>query len=279
MIVIKIGGAVDVDYRDFCLDVLHTVAGPEHGGLGERVVIVHGGGAATDALAEQLGHPPKYITSPSGHVSRYTDRQTLEIFVQATALINRVLVERLHAIGVHAIGLSGIDGRLMEARRKEAIRSVENGRKRIIRDDWTGAVTNVNDALLHTLICAGYIPVIAPLAISDRGEMLNVDGDRAAAGLASAVGAHTLLLLSNVAGLLGSFPDEGTLIKQLDRPELPTAMEWAQGRMKKKVLAAQEAMQRGVQTVIIGDGRSATPIRAALNGAGTTIRNDDRGRP
>ncbi len=265
MLVIKIGGAAGVSHAGLCRDI------QELWHAGRRMVIVHGGSAETDALAERLHHPPRLITTPSGHVSRYTDRATLEIFAMATARINRGLVERLQALGVNALGLSGIDGRLLRARRKEAIRSVEHGRVRIIRDDWTGTVTDVNVALLRSLIDSGYLPVIAPLAISERGEMLNVDGDRAAAAIAGALRAETLLLLSNVAGLLRDFPDESSLVTHLSHHELESAMAWAQGRMKKKILGAQEAFAAGVSRVMIGDGRRESPVQDALNGHGTRI--------
>ncbi len=101
--------------------------------------------------------------------------------------------------------------------------------------------------------------------------MLNVDGDRAAAVVAGALGAGTLLLLSNVAGLLRSYPDETSLVDTLDAAALPEAMEWAQGRMKKKLLAAKEAIERGVERVVIGDGRRAQPVGDALAGMGTVI--------
>lgn len=265
MLVIKIGGASGLDHAALCDDIrrLHEA--------GERIVVVHGGSAETDALAERLDHPARFVTAPSGHVSRYTDRHTLEIFAMATARINRTLVERLQAIGVNAIGLSGLDGRLLTARRKDAIRSVENGRVRIVHDDWTGSVSQVNDGLLRVLLEAGYVPIVAPLAISERGEMLNVDGDRAAAAIAGALQADRLLLLSNVIGLMRRFPDESTLIPTIDRDQIEAAESWAQGRMKKKIMGAREALEQGVKAVIIGDGRSDKPIGAALAGAGTHI--------
>jgi acetylglutamate/LysW-gamma-L-alpha-aminoadipate kinase len=265
MLVIKIGGAAGLDHDALCRDIATLWE------RGERMVIVHGGGAETDALAERLDHPPRFITTPSGHTSRYTDRHTLEIFAMATARINRTLVERLQALGVNAIGLSGIDGRALQARRKEAVRSVEGERVRIIRDDWTGTVTGVNAELLHLLIEHGYLPIIAPLALSERGEMLNVDGDRAAAAVAVALQADTLLLLSNVPGLLRHFPDENTLVTRLDRAEIDEAATWAQGRMKKKIMGAAEALNGGVKTVIIGSGQQLEPIQNVVNGAGTTI--------
>jgi acetylglutamate/LysW-gamma-L-alpha-aminoadipate kinase len=265
MLVIKIGGAAGLNHDALCRDIQTLWA------RGERMLIVHGGSAETDTLAQRLDHPPRTITTPSGHTSRYTDRKTLEIFAMATARVNRTLVERLQAFGVNALGLSGIDGRVMQARRKDAVRSVENGRVRIVRDDWTGAVTMVNAELLHLLLGHGYLPVVAPLAISGRGEMLNVDGDRAAAALAGALHADTLLLLSNVAGLMRHFPDQATLVSHVRREEIAAAATWAQGRMKKKIMGAAEALSEGVKQVIIGSGQRTTPIQAALTGDGTTI--------
>ncbi|HEX6292007.1 MAG TPA: [LysW]-aminoadipate kinase, partial [Herpetosiphonaceae bacterium] len=200
--------------------------------------------------------------------------RTLEIFAMATAAINRTLVERLQALGVNAFGLSGLDGRLIVARRKDAIRVVEGGRQRILRDDWTGTPQQVDGALLGLLLDRGYLPVVAPVAASEQGAMLNVDGDRAAAAIAGALHAETLLLLSNVAGLLRRFPDETTLVPQIGRGELERAAEWAQGRMKKKLLGAAEALDAGAARVIIGDGRRDQPIRTALDGAGTAISRE-----
>jgi acetylglutamate/LysW-gamma-L-alpha-aminoadipate kinase len=265
MLVVKIGGAAGLDHTALCNDIQTQWE------AGQRLVVVHGASAETDSLAERLDHPPRFITTPSGHTSRYTDRQTLEIFAMATARTNRTLVEQLQRQGVNALGLSGIDGQLLRARRKEAVRSIEGGRVRIIRDDWTGTVTTVNAILLQMLLDAGYLPVIAPLAISERGEMLNVDGDRAAAAIAGALGADMLMLLSNVAGLMRRFPDESTLVHQIGRDELETAAEWAQGRMKKKIMGAGEALAGGVERVMIGDGRRSSPISDTLAGIGTTI--------
>lgn len=265
MLVIKIGGAAGLDYAALCRDIATLVS------AGEQLVIVHGGSDETNQLAERLDHPPRFVTSVSGQTSRYTDRETLEIFAMATARINRTLVEQLQRLGVNALGLSGIDGRVLTARRKAAIRIVEHGRQRILRDDWTGTPDAVNTDLLHALLAGGYVPVVAPLALGEQGHMLNVDGDRAAARLASALHADTLLLLTNVAGLMRRFPDEATLVRNLDHTELEQAAEWAQGRMKKKLMGAAEALQRDVKTVIIGDGRRATPISDALDGMGTTI--------
>ncbi len=236
-------------------------------------MLVHGGSAEANALGERLGQPPRFITSPSGYSSRYTDRQTLEVFLMAVnGKVNSLLVEQLQQLGVNALGLSGLDGRLITAGRKEAIQSVENGKRKIIRDDYTGKIEQVNAALLHTLLEGGYLPVIAPLAAGKAGEALNVDADRAAAMVAAALQADTLLLLTAAPGLLRRFPDESTLVRRLPPADLPAALEMAQGRMKKKVLSAEEALQGGVRRVIIADGRVAQPIAAALAGQGTHIQ-------
>ncbi len=182
-VVVKIGGAAGLDLDALCQDI----AARWH--AGERIVLVHGGSDATNTLAEQLGHPPRMVTSPSGHASRYTDRRTLEIFAMATAGLNRSLVEQLQGLGVPAWGISGVDGRLLRARRKAAIRIVEDGKVRILRDDWTGTSNAADGAMLGMLLGAGYLPVIAPIAAGENGEMLNVDGDRAAAVVAGALGA------------------------------------------------------------------------------------------
>lgn len=266
MLVIKIGGAAGVNLAAICADVAALV------GQGERVVLVHGGSDETNRLSEQLGHPPRFITSPSGFTSRYTDRTTLEIFAMVTAgKINTVLVEALQRQGVNALGLSGVDGRLLVAKRKEAVRAVENGRVRVIHDDHTGTIQAVNTGLLHLLLEVGYTPVVAPLALSPEGVALNVDADRAASAIAGALRADSLILLTNVPGLLGHFPDESTLIPRLERARLEESLHFAQGRMKKKVLGAGEALEQGVGRVILADGRVSAPVQRALAGQGTVI--------
>ena len=266
MIVVKVGGGAGIDYDALCADIA------ELGKAGRRLVLVHGGSHETNLLAERLGHPPRFVTSPSGYSSRYTDRETLEIFMMAYAgKMNKLIVERLQRLGVGAVGLSGLDGRVLEGQRKAAIRIVEDGKQKILRDDWTGTVERVNGGLLRLLLEAGYLPVVAPLASSYAGEAVNVDGDRAAAAVAAALGAETLLLLSNVPGLLRAFPDEASLIPRIARAEVEEYLPVAQGRMKKKVLGAAEALAGGVGRVILGDARSAQPISKALAGAGTVI--------
>ena len=113
-----------------------------------------------------------------------------------------------------------------------------------------------------------HVPVLPPMASSDDG-LLNVDGDRAAAAVAGALGADTLVILSNVRGLYRDFPDEESFVSRVEFAQLGTALNWAQGRMKRKVLAAQEALAQGVTRVVIADGRGSSAVSRALAGEGT----------
>jgi acetylglutamate/LysW-gamma-L-alpha-aminoadipate kinase len=267
MIVVKAGGNGNLDMEAICTDVARLVE------QGEQVVLVHGGSHETNVISEKLGHPPRFVTSVSGHVSRYTDRETLEIFAMVTAgRINKLLVERLQQLGVNAIGLSGLDGRLLEGKRKGTLRIVENGKRKVLRGEYSGVIERVNAGLLKALVDAGYVPVVAPLAISYESEALNVDGDRVAAAIGAALKAEKVIILSNVPGLLRDFPDESTLIPHIPLEQAEEHLErYAQGRMKRKILGAVEALYDGVGQVVIADGRVAQPLQRALARQGTVI--------
>src|SRR6266542_6491238 len=130
IIVVKLGGTDGVDFSAICNDAVELLK------QGKRLVFVHGGSAEANALGEAVGAPPKMITSPSGYTSRYTDRKTLEIFAMAVnGKVNTLLVEQLPMLGVNALGLSGVDGKLLQATRKDSVQSLENGKRKIIRDD------------------------------------------------------------------------------------------------------------------------------------------------
>lgn len=268
MIVIKIGGGAGVDLDAVCADVAELRR------QGQSVIVVHGTSDAANTLAEKLGVPARTLQSPSGYVSRYTDPETLEVYTMAAVgQVNVGIVGRLQALGVNAIGLNGLDGKLMQANRKDAVRAIdpETGRQRIVRDDFTGKIESINGDLLRLLVENGYTPVIAPLAIGAECERLNVDGDRAAAMVAGAVGAETCIILTNVPGLMANFPDEASVIGHIPAEGVAKAIEIAGGRMKKKVLAAQEALELGVTRVILADSRKPQPIQAAVKGIGTVI--------
>lgn len=266
MLVIKVGGSRGIAYDAVCADLADLYR------RGERFVLVHGGSHETNLVSEKLGKPPRFVTSVSGYESRFTDRETLEIFEMVyCGKVNKAIVETLQAAGVQAIGLSGIDGRLMEGVRKESVTFVEDGKKKVLHGDYTGKVDTVNAGLIRLLLDAGYALAICPPAISRDHIAINVDGDRAAARIAEALGAERLLILSNVPGLLRDVDDERSLVTRIDRSEIDACMEFARGRMKKKMMAAREALDAGVGQIVLGDARIDHPVLNALAGRGTVI--------
>ncbi len=266
MIVLKIGGSEGLNY-DFIADDIAALVNE-----GQPLIVIHGGSALTNKVAEQLGHPPQFVTSVSGFTSRRTDRRTLEIFEMVyCGQMNKGLVEKLQTRGIRAVGLSGLDGRIWEGPRKDVIKVIQKGRKRVIRDDYTGKVEQVNTTLLQSLLDGGYLPVLTPPAASYDGEAINVDGDRAAAATAAAFQAEALVILSNVPGLLENFPDEASLIRHIPAAKIDQFMSVAEDRMKKKVMGAQEALAEGIGRIIFADGRIEQPVRQALAGEGTVI--------
>lgn len=274
MLVVKLGGAAGIEpaalIKDLALYLKST--GTQPGSAGRQVVLVHGGSAAADELSLALGRRPQHYVSPSGVRSRYTDRAAIEVLLMACAgRLNKLLVEALQREGVNAVGLTGLDGRLLTGPRKQAVKAVVDGRTVVLRDDYSGRLAAVNTGLLHLLLTAGYTPVISSLALSEAGEALNLDADRVAAGVAAALGAAALVFLTNVPGLLRDPADAATLIARIPASNLTHFEGVAQGRMKKKLLAAAEAVAGGVERVIIADARRPQPLTLALAGEGTVI--------
>ena len=273
IIVVKVGGSQGIDYDAVCQDIAELTRS------GKRMILVHGGSSQTNDVATALGHPPKFITSPSGYTSRFSDKKTLEIFKMVyCGQMNKMIVEKLQALGINAVGLSGMDGGLWRGPRKKAVHAVdENGKKRVVRDNFTGKVTTVNVELIEMLLNAGYLPVLTPPAISEEGDAINVDGDRASAQTAKSLHAETLIILSNIPGVLTNFPDETSLLRQIEFDQIDeVAQTSAQGRMRIKLLGAKEALQGGVGKVVLGDARVPNPISNALNDQGTVITQNQQ---
>jgi acetylglutamate/LysW-gamma-L-alpha-aminoadipate kinase len=258
--VIKLGGGAGVEHSAALRNLAERARG------GERWVLVHGASDAANRLGDELGHPARTLTSPGGHTSRYTDPRTLDIFRMAVGAVNQQISAELATYGGGAVGLAGPG--VIRARRKSALRTVQDGHPVVVRDDYSGKITGVDSPLLLLLCESGLIPVIGPLALGDQGECLNVDGDLAAAAIAAALGAERLVILSNVPGLLRDVADPASLTREIDLQNLDAFESYAQGRMKKKLLAAQTAH---AGRVILAGSHGERPLDAALAGGGTHI--------
>jgi [amino group carrier protein]-L-2-aminoadipate 6-kinase len=235
-------------------------------------VLVHGGSDRIDRLGESMGRPSEYLTSPSGVVSRRSDPAHLEVLVLALAGgVQTDLVAALARRGTRALGLSGVDGGLLLARRKEGMRAVVDGRTVRVTNDRSGTIERVDADLLRAVLARGLVPVVGPPAITSDGEVVNVDADRAAARVAGALGAEALVLLTNVAGLLRDRSDPGSVVRSVARSEIESVLPLAEGRMRKKVLAAREALELGVPRAVIASSSVDGPVRRALAGEGTVF--------
>ena len=263
MITIKIGGSV--------VDNLHstTISDIKKVVESEGVILVHGGGKEVTKVSEQLGKEPKFVVSPSGIKSRYTDQETAEIFTMVmSGRINKTIVRLLQKNGVNAIGLSGVDAKILQAERKKKLIIVnEKGRKQAIDGGYTGKITEVNVKFIKSLLEQGYTPVISPIAISEEYDFLNVDGDRAAAYVAGKVQADKVLFITNVDGLM---MDE-KLVTDLTLAEAKEIRPKVGFGMEKKILAATEALDMGVKEALIANGQKENPISAAIAHENCTV--------
>lgn len=268
MLVIKLGGSRGLDVEAFLDDLAATVAG------GERVAFVHGGNKELDDLCERLGIPVRQVTSSTGQVSRYTDAETMDAFLMAYAgRINKRLVEGLQRRGANAVGLTAMDGRIASGRRKARIRVIEDGKPKMLDGDYAGSIETVDATLPRLLMENGFLPVLTPPAISTEGDAINVDGDKLSMELAIALKADALLIFSNTPGLLADVNDDTSLVRHIPfgGETDADALEMAQGRMKKKVLSAFDALRGGVGRVVFADARIKEPIARAMRGEGTVI--------
>ncbi|MGI0071389.1 MAG: [LysW]-aminoadipate kinase [Thermoplasmata archaeon] len=261
-LVVKVGGAAG--------NALDPVLGELAGRSG--FVLVHGGSDRVDRLGTALGRPAEYFTSPSGVVSRRSDPAHLEVVVMALAgAVQTEIVAGFAARGVRAIGLSGVDGGLLRAKKRAGARQVVNGKVLRVADDRSGTIERVDAALLRALLGLGLAPVVGPPAVTDAGELVNVDADRAAAEVAVALGAEALVLLTNVPGLLRDRHDPTSLVRSIGPEEVEGLLPLAEGRMRKKLLAAQRARLGGVPRVVIASSGGTSPVARALSGQGTVL--------
>lgn len=234
------------------------------------LLLVHGGGDEVTQTAARMGKEQVFTVSPEGFRSRYTDRETLEVYVMVMAgKINKEIVAALRGFQIPAFGVSGVDGGLLIAERKKRLISVdERGRKRAIDGGYTGKITGANVDLLRLLMENGYLPVVAPLALGREYEILNVDGDRTAAFIAGSLGAERLVFLTDVKALML----DGQPVARLTASDAEQRLSSIGPGMITKVYAALEALKMGVKETIITSGLQPQPITSAIaRGSGTVI--------
>ena len=264
--VVKIGGAKGNAPEPLLRDLSLRLA------AGEKWVLVHGASGAMEDLCEAAGREPQYVTSPSGFRSRYVPQETLRLFEYACASFSVGLISSLARLGVPAEPLYPVDAVTGKARRKDVLRVVEGGKKRILRGNYSGSVTSFDPGPVLDSWKKGFLPLLPPLASDEDGKgRLNVDGDRLAAAAAAALGADILLILTNVPGLMKDPSDPTSLIQEGYLEDWEDVESFAQGNMKRKMLAAREAIEGGVTKVVLADSRNDRPLIRALDGGGTVL--------
>jgi acetylglutamate/LysW-gamma-L-alpha-aminoadipate kinase len=263
MIVTKIGGSV--------VEGLHSSAVADIKSIAEKykLVIVHGGGKEVTSTATKLGKEQKFIMSPGGVRSRYTDKETAEIYTMVmSGKLNKAIVQMLLRQHINAVGIAGIDGCILKAERKKKLLIInEKGRKMIIEGGYTGKITSVDPTLVNDLVLSGYVPVISPVALSEEFDFLNVDGDRAAAYVAGGIKADKVIFVTDVNGLTlnGEFVNSMTLDKaKATLPKIGSGMD-------KKVLACIEAIEMGVKEAVIASGHVENPLSTAIDHRNCTV--------
>jgi acetylglutamate kinase len=247
-IVVKIGGRAAeqrTDLAALCDEML--ILSKEHG-----VILVHGGGAEVTAVSRRLG-----IEAVFHDGVRLTSPEEMDIVDMVLAgRINKQLVRLLRSRGVNAVGLSGSDGGIFTGRALSALQASAQTR--------TGEITAVDERLLVLLLSNAYLPVVSSTSMDAEGRGLNINADSAAFGLAARMGASALVFLSDIPGILS----EGSTIQALSADEARAliAKGVIKGGMIPKVTASLEAMNRGVQKVIIGQYEGAGSLGRLLEG-------------
>lgn len=228
--------------------------------IGIRIVLVHGGGPEISELMARLGKKPEFVDG-----LRITDRETIEIVQMVlSGKVNKSLVNLLGIMGGRAMGISGVDGRLIEAKQRDA------------RLGFVGDITGVNIALVVDLLEKGYIPVISTVGCDRAGNLYNINGDTAAAHIAGALGAERLIMMTDIAGILRNRDDPTTLIPEMTVSEAGHLREEGviSGGMIPKVQCCVDAIRYGVRRVTIMDGRVPHSILMEIltdEGAGTMV--------
>ncbi len=248
-IVIKLGGATLGSHDTTIADIAAMQQ------QGRSLVLIHGGGKMITGWLKKRGIKTRFISG-----ERVTDEQTLEVVVSVLAgVVNKEIVADINARGGMAIGISGVDGALIQGK----IKNRELG--------YVGEVAKINPAPLEALLQAGYMPVVAPIAIDVKAEkaprVLNINADIVAGEIAAAIGAEKLVFLTDVAGVSDR---SGNLLSYLSpgEAEALVASGTASGGMIPKITACLRALSGASAACIIADGRQSHALLDDINGKG-----------
>ncbi len=231
--------------------------------IGIKIVLVHGGGPEISDLMTRLGKKAEFVDG-----LRVTDKETVDIVQMVLAgKVNKTLVNLLEMKGGRAMGISGMDGRLIEAEIKDE------------RLGYVGKITNVNITPINDLLEKGYIPVVSTVGCDRQGNSFNINGDTAAAFIAGALKAERLIMMTDIAGILQDRDDPSTLIPDvtIDEAEELKAEGVVSGGMVPKVDCCVQALKKGVENVVIMDGRVPHSILMEIltdEGAGTMVMGE-----
>jgi acetylglutamate kinase len=244
--------------------------------LGVHPVIVHGGGPQISRMLEKAGVKSTFVDG-----LRVTDAATMEVAEMVlSGAINKEIVHLINRAGreadVRGVGLSGKDARLITVERTQKTKIDPDSNTEIVVDlGFVGEPKLVDPKIVQALIFADedYVPVIAPIGVSEEGETYNINADTVAGAVAGALKAKRMLLLTDVAGVLGK---DGELIRQLTVAQAKAAIAdgVATGGMIPKLETAIAAVEAGVEAVVILDGRRPHAMLTELfteHGAGTLV--------
>lgn len=264
--VVKMGGDVqgDVALLDQVAAQLSLLSS-----LGIRLVVVHGGGPQASALSRKLGVEPRMVAG-----RRVTDAATLEVVTMVYGgSLNTAVVNALRDNEVQAVGLTGLDGDLLQAEKRPPI-EVTNDQGTLETVDYglVGDIKRVDPRIIHTLLEARFVPVIASLAGGPDGQIFNVNADTVAESVAIALGAEKLIFLTGAPGVLRDRNDPTTLVTFADPDDLQALISTGAlvGGMRPKVEACLRAATNGVERTHIIDGRAPDSLLLEVfTGAGT----------
>lgn len=231
--------------------------------IGVKVVLVHGGGPEITETLNRLGKETQFVDG-----LRVTDRETVEVVQMVLAgKINKGLVNLIQCCGGRAIGLCGIDGNMITAVQKDE------------RLGYVGTITGVDPAPVQDVLDAGYIPVISTVGCDKEGNVYNINADTAASRIASALGAESLVTMTDIVGILRDKDDPSTLISHITLSDAERLKEEGVivGGMLPKVESCTDAIRGGVKKVFIIDGRTPHAILMEIltdEGIGTMFEGE-----